>query len=141
MVKAVSTEIPGEELEEEAVQSKTIKELLKLEDFDDLPEISPAVLERADLSLPETYLIESMAEELVAHLMAYHSSKVGVRTARAQGDHSKAEQLGKQMGYSRLAAALIQDEHKGVKGIADQISAYRAQTVKDQRSKRMDAKK
>lgn len=117
----------------ETEKNPTIADILNKDKEDNELDISPQVLDKVDLSLPQEYLIEIVAEELVGYLTNYHQYNIGYRTARASGDHQKAEQLYKQMSHSRLAAALIQSEYKGIKELADKIAGYRVETVKKSR--------
>lgn len=127
----------GEETITTEEKPKTISQLLDEGKEDGEEEIDPAILDKVDLTLPKEYVLETMAEELVSHLSAYATAKTGWRTARAAGEHAKAEQFYKQMSFSRLASALIQSEYPGVKKLADKLALYRKRTVEKQREAQM----
>ena len=120
--------------------SKTVLELLKREDGEDAAlGVTADMLERADLSLPPEFALDSMAAEMVEHLSAYHRPRVALKAARAQGDGQRADQLFKTMAFSRLAAALMQNEYPGIKAVADLIARARVKQVQAQRQALLDA--
>ncbi len=99
-----------------------------------------ALLGKVDLSLPETFDDDIMGSELLDHLSNFHKAKVGMKAARHSGDHPKAEQLGKLMSYSRLAAAIIQAQNPRAKALADELATVRAKLAKAQRQSVLGAK-
>ena len=126
----------------EKTKVKSISDILKEEDTAEVgDELDPKILETANLDMPESFQVESMAAELVEHLSAYHRTKAALKAARAQGDGQKAEQLFKAMSYSRLVAAYLQSEFPGIKSIADEIAQARAIQIKQQRSAMLGAEK
>lgn len=122
-------------------KARTISDILKESETDivDSPDISPEALDKADLSLPDEFQLDSMAAELVEHLANYHKANAGRKAARAQGDGQKAEQMFKLMSYSRLAAAYIEQSFPGVKAVADVIARTRAIQVKRARQQLLSA--
>lgn len=123
-------------------KAKTIAELLKAEDADEHEtELDPAILEKADLGLPDSFQLESMAAELVEHLSAYHRNKAALKAARAQGDGQRAEQLFRAMSYSRLVAAYLQSQFPGIKPLADEIAQAKAIQTKQARAALLGAEK
>ena len=114
--------------------SKEKPETPGIEDEEKLLEVDPEILKGASLSLVPSFETEVMAQELLEHLSNYHRALVGVKSARSSGDHAKADQLYRLMAYSRLAAAIIQSDHPGIKTIADEIGEVRAQQAKMQRA-------
>lgn len=104
-----------------------------IESEEKLLDIDLKVLEAVDLKLPPSYELEILALELLDHLGNYHRALVGVKSARNSGDHGRADQLYKLMAFSRLAVAILQSEHPGIKVIADEIGEVRAQQAKVQR--------
>ncbi len=90
----------------EETKTKSIAEMLKEEDVADVGgELDPSILDSADMTMPDSYLLESLAAELMEHLSVYHRLKAAIPAARAQGDGPKAEQLNKSKTYSWLVAA------------------------------------
>jgi len=86
---------------------ETAEELTKELSFD----ISAAVLEGVDLSLPADYSDEIYAEQLLDSITQYHTYTTQYRALRNQGDHAKADIAAKMAAICRAQAALIQSEH------------------------------
>ena len=117
----------------ETTTPKTIKEVLDAEKGLDELDLDPKILDSVDLTLPENFQLFNMAAELVEHLANYARAKVTMRSARAQGNGKRAEEMNQLMSLSRIAAAYIQSEYPGVKALADEIAQVRAKQAKDQR--------
>lgn len=127
---------------QEAAKPKTIAEQLKADAEDGSgPPIDLETLEKAVLSLPPEFMLDSLAAELVEHLANYHKAKAALRAARAQGDSQRITAMASLMNYSRLAAAAIQGEHPGVKAIADEIAEARALQARRQRKAMLEQDK
>lgn len=109
-------------------KTRTISDILKEGETDtpETPDISTEALDKADLTLPPEFQLDSMAAEMVEHLANYHKANAGRKAARAQGDGARAEQLFKLMSYSKLAAAYIQQLFPGIKKVANEIALSRA---------------
>lgn len=90
-------------------------------------------LENVDLNLPGDYETDIMAEELLAHLTTYHRVKAALKSARSTGDNKRAEELYKNMSFSRMAAAVIQRDCPSAKAVADEMAACRALNATNQR--------
>lgn len=90
-------------------------------------------LEKLDDSLPKEYEDEILASELLDNLSVYHRSEKARKAARHQGDHKKAEELGKQAAICRTAAALIQYEHPGTIPIYKELA--RAKAIQSRKSR------
>ncbi len=110
---------------------------------EDAPAIDPKILESVDMTLPKEYEAELMASEMLAHLQNYKQAKAAYQAARNLGQHDRAEQLSKQVTFSRLAVALIQSQYPEAKAIADQLAlanVKRAETTRKAMLKGEDTK-
>ena len=114
-----------------ANEAKSLQELLG---GDGDATLDPAILAATDLTLPDAFRLEALAEEMLEHLTTYHKAKAATTSARHSGDNQRATQMFQLQAYSRLAVAIIQNENPGVKAIADQIALSRAKRVKEQRA-------
>ena len=90
-------------------------------------------LERVDLSLPQEYELEAMANEMLSHLAAYATASAAGRAARHLGDHRRAEELGRQAAFNRAAVAVMQYRYPKAKAMADEIADLQARRARKNR--------
>lgn len=88
-------------------------------------EIPEGALEKIEdptlVKVPDIYLEEVMASELVQYLRNYHAAVAARRTARHMGDHKRGEEMGRAVAFARNAIALITHDHPKVRQLADDI--------------------
>ena len=89
---------------------------------------------KVDLSMPEDFLVDISANQMVEHMVSYEQSKQTWRSLRNQGNHAKAKQNFEQMQFNQLTIAIIQAKHPGAKKLADELMEVRAKQAKAQRS-------
>lgn len=125
------------EATEEKTKEKSVTELLdEVEDEakDILPEAeAKKLLTDSDLTLPSSYELDIIAEELLGALGTYKRASFGRRAARNTGDHKRATEMSALERYSRLVAALIMAEYPKAKTLAVEMGRVRAQRAKDER--------
>lgn len=114
--------------------NKQRQTLHALEETAEVNEIPVEALEDVDLTLPLEFRLDIFAMELLEHLSSYQRLAVAVKAARHQENHPRAEEVSRQMAYSRMMAALIQHEYPGAKAVADQIAQIRAKQAAEQRT-------
>ena len=108
-------------------KKKTIQDVLSEDKGDDNFDFPVEFLEKADLTLPPEFEADIMAAEMLAHLANYKKFAAANKAARHSGDHARAEQMYKELAFSRMAVAIIQATHPKAKVIADEIAIFRAQ--------------
>ena len=82
-------------------------------------------LDNVDLSLPSEYEDEVFATQLLTAITQYHACETDRRSLRHQGEHQKAEAVGKQAAVYRSLAALIQYEHPNTKDLYKELARVR----------------
>jgi len=107
------------------------EDLIEL-NLDDIP---IGALDNVDLSLPSEYEDEVFANSLLNAITQYHSCEAERRALRHQGEHVKAEQLGKQAAIYRSQAALIQYEHPNTKSLYKELAELRVMETKKNRDR------
>lgn len=103
------------------------------QEFPEDKEIPQEALEAIDTSVPEEYLREVMATQLMEHLSSYHASVEARRAARQVGDSARSEQLGRQVAFYRSAIGLIQHQYEGIRTLADEIMQANAKQIRQRR--------
>ena len=99
-------------------------------------DISIEALDSVDLSLPEDYLDEVFAMELLTVITRYHTCVAERRAFRHQGKGSEAEKMSTQAAIYRAQAALIQHEHPNTRELYKELADARAvATRKDRKPK------
>jgi len=88
---------------------------------------------KVDLSIPEDFLIDIMASQMVEHIVSYEQTKQVWRSSRNQGNHAKAKQFFEQMQFNQLTIAIIQAKHPKAKKMADELMDVRAKQAQAQR--------
>lgn len=112
---------------EKALSVSAMLDKLEGESSDIIPEVdAKALLDKADLSLPEGFTLEILADELLGVLSTFKRASFGRRAARNLGDNQRAEQMSKLERYSRLTAALMLSEIKGLRVVANDEAQFRA---------------
>ena len=91
-----------------------------------------------DLSLPEEYELDIMAQQLLAHLTSYKQNYQAWRAARNTEDHAQAQKLFNQMRYNQLTAAIIQRSYPKAKVLTDEIALVQIKNVKANRKAQLD---
>lgn len=110
------------------VQEEDLVEL----NLDDIP---VGALEDVDLSLPSEYQDEVFANQLLNAITQYHSAEAERRAFRHQGDHPKAENMGKMAAIYRSLAAVIQYEHPNTKTLYKELAELRVVETKRNRDR------
>lgn len=88
----------------------------------DIPDAALGLVEKTELyQVPDAYLEEILASEMVQYLRSYHTAVVARRTARHMGDNKRAEEMSKVIAGARNAIALIHHEHPAVRPLAESI--------------------
>ena len=93
---------------------------------------------KVDLSLPQEYELEVMADQLLAHLGSYRQNWQAWRAARNTGDHANAKRLFDQMQFNKLTSAIIQASYPRAKALADELGQIRAKTARDNRKRALE---
>jgi len=109
----------------------TEEDLVEL-NVDDIP---VNALDDVDLFLPSEYQDEVFANLLLNAITQYHSCETERRSLRHQGEHAKAEQLGKQAAVYRSQAALIQYEHPKTKELYKELAELKVMETKRNRDR------
>jgi len=137
----VAEEGAGENPEEKKEFSVTaLLDEMEGEAQDMIPEKeAKALLQDTDLSLPHEFELEILADELLGVLSTFKRATFGRRSARNIGDHQRATQMGQLERYSRLTAALMISEHKGLKAVADEMAEFRAQRAQRERAQALES--
>ena len=107
----------------------TEEELAELEP-DDIP---IEALDNVELDLPSEYEDEIFATSLLQAIVNYHTCETERKALRHQGEHAKAEAMGKQAAIYRSQAALIQYEHPNTKTLYKELADFRARKLKAER--------
>ena len=108
-----------------------------VDDLEMLQEDIPiSALENVDLSLPPEYEDEVFAAQLLSTITQYHSCEAERRSLRHQGEHTKAENVGKQAAVYRSLAALIQYEHPNTKAIYKDLAKLKVTETQKARAGR-----
>lgn len=88
---------------------------------------------KVDLSMPDDFLLDIMASQMVEHVISYEQSKQTWRSSRNQGNHARAKQFFEQMQFNQLTIAIIQAGYPGAKKLADELMSVRAKQAQTQR--------
>ena len=88
---------------------------------------------KVDLSMPEDFLVDIMASQMVENMVSYEQSRQTWRSMRNQGNHAKAKQFFEQMQFNQLTAAIIQAQYPKAKALADEQMKVRAKQAGQQR--------
>jgi len=91
-----------------------------------------------DLSLPEEYELEIMAQTLLGHITQYAQTKQAYLAAKNSGDHQKRQQLWQQMQYNQLTAAIIQKAYPKAKALVDKLATLQARQAKSNREQQLE---
>ncbi len=94
---------------------------------------------KVDLSMPENFLIDIMASQMVEHMVGYEQSKQAWTSSRNQGNNAKAKQFFEQMQFNQLTIAVIQARHPKAKALANEIMKARAKQAELQRNSLMNS--
>lgn len=92
---------------------------------------------KVDMSLPEQYELEVIAQQLLGHLTSYTQNGKAYVAARNSGDHAKRQQIWTQMQYNQLTAAIIQRAYPKAKALADELAVLQARQAKLNRGKQL----
>jgi hypothetical protein len=107
------------------------RQLTLLEDSSD--EEMAKALEQLDLTLPQEFLDESMAIELLENIVNVYKSESASKAAQYQGNTEAAEALTKQAAMSRSAAGLIQLKYPGAQPLIQDIAKVRVAQIRQSR--------
>ena len=88
---------------------------------------------KVDLSMPEDFLVDIMASQMVEHMVSYEQSRQAWRSSRNQGNNAKAKQFFEQMQFNQLTVAMIQAQYPKAKKLADELMSVRAKQAQGQR--------
>lgn len=88
---------------------------------------------KVDLSMPDDFLVDIAAGQMVEHMVSYEQSRQVWRSSRNQGNHAKAKQLFEQMQFNQLTVAIIQAQYPEAKKLADELMSVRAKQAQSQR--------
>jgi len=88
---------------------------------------------KVDLSMPDDFLIDIMAGQMIEHMVSYEQSKQTWMSARNQGNHARAKQFFEQMQFNQLTIAIIQARHPKAKSLADELMKVRVKQAQAQR--------
>jgi len=112
---------------------------LEDESADTLPSTeAKRLLENTDLSLPQEFELEILADELLGVLGTYKRASYGRKSARNLGDTQRAQQMAQLERYSRLTAAMMMADYPGLKNIADEIATARAREAQRRRAQLLE---
>ena len=116
----------GEDTHED--RPKTMKEILDAEnklqnEIDDVP---IAALEDVDLGLPDEFLLDIMADELLSVISTYHRADSGWRSAKNIGDVPRQKNMWDLRNYAKVTAALIQHRYPDAKALSDSLALTQA---------------
>lgn len=101
--------------------------------IDDIP---IDALNGVDMELPDDYQDEIFAVHLLGVITQYHTAEAERRALRHQGEHVKAETIGKMAATYRAQAALIQYEHPATKEIYRTLAANQVKETQRVRAAR-----
>lgn len=76
---------------------------------------------KVDTSMPASFMLETQAELMVEHLIAFHKWMAKAQAARAQGENQLAESSWREVAFNRLVVAMIQNKYPDAKKLADTI--------------------
>lgn len=93
---------------------------------------------KVDLSLPEVYELDIMAQQLLGHITSYKQNKEAWRAARNSSDRAKAQQIFTQMRFNELTAAIIQRAYPKAKALADELALINARTTQANRKVQLE---
>ena len=88
---------------------------------------------KVDMGMPQDYLVDIMAAQMVDHMTAFEQAQQVWKSSRNQGNHAKAAQNFEQMQFSQLTVAIIQAQYPGAKKLAQEIMKVRAQQAQSGR--------
>jgi len=88
---------------------------------------------KVDLSMPEEFVVDIMASQMVEHMVSYEQSRQAWMSSRNQGNHAKAKQFFEQMQFNQLTVAIIQAKHPKAKALADDMMTLRAKQAQQTR--------
>ncbi len=88
---------------------------------------------KVDLSMPEDFMVDIMASQMVEHMVSYEQSKQTWISSRNQGNHARAKQFFEQMQFNQLTVAIIQARYPEAKKLADEIMNVRAKQAQQNR--------
>jgi len=88
---------------------------------------------KVDLSIPDDFMVDIMASQMVEQMVSYEQSRQVWRSSRNQGNHAKAKQLFEQMQFNQLTVAIIQAQYPTAKKLADELMSVRAKQAQSQR--------
>ncbi len=93
---------------------------------------------KIDLSLPDEFLLEVVANQLLENLANYHTALRAAKAGRQAGEHKRAEEMWKQTQVFRLTVAFIEAEFPKAKALADELAKARARQTRDNRARLME---
>jgi len=88
---------------------------------------------KVDLSMPEEFVLDVMAGQMVEHLVSYQQSMQAWKSARNQDNHARAKQFFEQMQFNQLTIAIIQAKYPKAKQLADELMEVRAKQAQNAR--------
>ena len=108
---------------------------------EDMPEndIPLEVLEAVHLDLPDEYLDEMLAAEMLNTILAYHSTQIQLKAHRHNEDGPAAEKARKLMMTLKTQAALIQHEHPATVAIYKELAIINAKARQQARANTLEA--
>ena len=93
---------------------------------------------KADMTLPDSWALDVMAQQLLQHISQYRKAELQRQAARASDNHKLAKELWENMNYHRLTAAIIQRAYPKAKAMADEIGHLQAKSAADTRKKQLE---
>jgi len=93
---------------------------------------------KVDLSLPDDYELEVMAQQLLAHITSYAQNKKAYLAAKNSGDQARRTQLWQQLQYNQLTAAIIQKSYPKAKRVADELARLQARQAQQNRARQLE---
>ncbi len=123
------------DIENGAVDTADLEDLNEDELEDKELDISIDALESVELDLPEEYLDEVFAMQLLTVITGYHTCVAERRAFRHQGKGSEAEKMSTQAAIYRAQAALIQYEHPNTKVLYKELADARAIATRKERDR------
>ena len=108
---------------------------------EDMPEndIPLEVLEAVDLDLPDEYLDEVLAAEMLQVILNYHVLQIRLKSFRHQDRGPDAEKARVDMVNMKTQAALIQHEHPATVAIYKELAVINAKAKQKARANTLKA--
>lgn len=90
-------------------------------------------LDKVVIDLPDDYMVEIVAGQMLDAITSYHISVNQRRAFRNQGDDRRAEEVSKTAAAMRGLTALLQHEHPDATTIYRKLASARAASTRRQR--------